>query len=157
VTAVETVWSAKLPPEAKLMLLALVHEDGCVVRAAGRCGLLPKHGGALAESLRATGWVDDEYRIILIERPDWALKNPLRNDEPLPERMRLAVLERDGWRCTACKSPDDLQVDHVKPRAFGGTNVMANLRTLCGSCNRAKGDSLDDVGESVEDVVEDVA
>lgn len=150
-TAVETVWSAKLPPEAKLMLLALVHEDGCVPRAAVRCGLLPRHGGALAEQLRATGWLDDNFKLVVIRTADDALRNPLRDDTPLPARLRRAVLERDGWRCTQCYTDSDLQVDHIVPRAYGGKTVLDNLRVLCGPCNREKSDGLPEPGESIED------
>lgn len=33
------------------------------------------------------------------------------------------------------------QTDHVKPLARGGLNVPANLRPICGPCNRAKSDA----------------
>lgn len=44
--------------------------------------------------------------------------------------------------------PDvELEVDHVIPRADGGTDDLANLVTACRECNRGKGcRSLDYVG-----------
>lgn len=51
---------------------------------------------------------------------------------------RKRIIARDGM-CLACGSIDDLQVDHIKPVVFGGTNEESNLQTLCGACNRAKG------------------
>ncbi len=69
---------------------------------------------------------------------------------------RLAVYSRDDWRCCACgleatweptrkwswKScrSDALSVDHVVPRARGGTNAPENLLTLCVGCNAEKKD-----------------
>ena len=31
-------------------------------------------------------------------------------------------------------------VDHIVPRAKGGTDHLDNLQLLCGHCNRVKGD-----------------
>ena len=61
-------------------------------------------------------------------------------------KLRFKVLERDGFRCTYCGAiPDDgvtLEVDHVIPRASGGTNVVSNLITACNLCNLGKSDVL---------------
>lgn len=43
-----------------------------------------------------------------------------------------------GNRCWVCKADAD-QIDHVKPLARGGLHVAANLRPICGICNRRKG------------------
>lgn len=63
-----------------------------------------------------------------------------------PLRMRFLVLQRDGFRCRYCgRGPDDgtvLQVDHVFPRAHGGTDSMENLVTACRECNIGKSDIL---------------
>lgn len=64
---------------------------------------------------------------------------------------RLAVFERDGWRCqscdVACTNPDpyaltSATVDHIVPFARGGEHSMANTQTLCLSCNSAKQDRI---------------
>ncbi|MBA3654566.1 MAG: HNH endonuclease [Actinobacteria bacterium] len=60
--------------------------------------------------------------------------------------LRAFVLERDGDRCRACGAVESLEVDHVLPRALGGTNDVENLQALCGPCNRKKGVKLDWVG-----------
>jgi 5-methylcytosine-specific restriction endonuclease McrA len=49
------------------------------------------------------------------------------------------VFARDGYRCVACGSVDDLCVDHIIPVSRGGDTVLSNLQTLCGTCNRKKG------------------
>jgi 5-methylcytosine-specific restriction protein A len=53
-------------------------------------------------------------------------------------RRRNQVLERDGFMCVSCGAVSDLEVDHIMPRASGGTNDLSNLQTLCADCHRAK-------------------
>lgn len=61
-------------------------------------------------------------------------------------RVRLLVLERDGWRCQL--PADDgaglclawaSHVDHITARAHGGTDEPANLRAACARHNLARG------------------
>ena len=59
-------------------------------------------------------------------------------------RIRLAVLERDGWRCTRCgcvltPGTGSATVDHIIPRANGGTHALDNLRAMCNHCNSRRG------------------
>lgn len=58
---------------------------------------------------------------------------------------RCAVYARDSFRCVyavECDggTPSTLIVEHVVPRAHGGTNEADNLVTSCCACNNAKGD-----------------
>jgi HNH endonuclease len=55
---------------------------------------------------------------------------------------RRRVFERDGYVCVDCDAAENLTLDHIVPLSRGGTNVLDNLRTLCGPCNHAKADSL---------------
>jgi hypothetical protein len=55
---------------------------------------------------------------------------------------RCAVFERDGERCTftdaeghRCPATTWLELDHVVPRACGGTNEVGNLRVRCRAHN----------------------
>ena len=69
--------------------------------------------------------------------------NPLRPKRP---RLRLdpdsyaklcrQVLERDGWRCQNCGSPNHLQVHHIRSRSLLGDDAAENLVTLCNGCHR---------------------
>ena len=60
----------------------------------------------------------------------------------VPRATRRAVFERDGERCTftdsgGCRCPATtwLELDHVTPRARGGTNDLENLRVRCRAHN----------------------
>lgn len=58
-------------------------------------------------------------------------------------RTRFEILKRDGFRCRYCgaNSVDVLlHVDHVVPRAGGGSDDPENLVTACSDCNLGKSD-----------------
>jgi hypothetical protein len=59
--------------------------------------------------------------------------------DPIRPLIRKRVHDRDGWRCVECGSPDNLTLDHIIPWSKNGPDKEANLQTLCGSCNTAKG------------------
>ncbi|GHO59007.1 hypothetical protein KSB_74820 [Ktedonobacter robiniae] len=53
---------------------------------------------------------------------------------------REYLLEKWERRCAYCgKSNLPLQIDHILPRAKGGTNRLSNLTLACEPCNQAKG------------------
>lgn len=53
-------------------------------------------------------------------------------------KLRNAALERDGYKCQACKGVDRLQVHHVKYIKGGRIwdSPMKDLVTLCESCHK---------------------
>ncbi len=58
--------------------------------------------------------------------------------------IRMAILARDHFRCRYCgrNAPEVvLEVDHVIPRALGGTHEVTNLITACRDCNGGKSDT----------------
>lgn len=55
------------------------------------------------------------------------------------QALRTQVFERDEYRCRHCDTHLDLTADHVIPESAGGPTTLANLRTLCRSCNSKKG------------------
>lgn len=52
------------------------------------------------------------------------------------QRVRRAVLARDGGRCQHCGSTQHLQVHHIIPLSHGGARTdPRNLVTLCARCH----------------------
>ena len=60
------------------------------------------------------------------------------------ERLRLRILERDCYlcQCTYCKAEGRTtlatQVDHIKPKADGGTDDPLNLQAIAADCHKRK-------------------
>ena len=48
-------------------------------------------------------------------------------------KLRLAVLERDGWRCQRCGSPGALEAHHRDGNP--GNNAILNLEAVCRPCH----------------------
>lgn len=59
------------------------------------------------------------------------------------DKTRQIVLARYNFECAVCGSDERLTVDHIVPKARGGTDELDNLRVLCLKCNAKKGDRLD--------------
>lgn len=55
------------------------------------------------------------------------------------KKRRLLVLQRDGFTCAYCFGEAN-SVDHVIPRAQGGSDDLDNLVASCVKCNSSKGD-----------------
>ena len=58
-----------------------------------------------------------------------------------PENKKNLYGEQGG-SCNGCHEhfePRNLEIDHIIARSQGGTDLLANLQLLCGSCNRVKG------------------
>lgn len=69
----------------------------------------------------------------------------------LSVKTRFEVLKRDRFTCAYCgKHPPEvlLEVDHIVPRAAGGSDDIANLTTACTDCNRGKGGRMLEEGTS---------
>lgn len=59
--------------------------------------------------------------------------------------LKHATMRDCGRRCVycgTCLAIDAATLDHVYPRAHGGTSAPGNLVTACARCNRMKGDML---------------
>lgn len=69
-------------------------------------------------------------------------RNAISNRNPAgakPMTKREKILQRDGFACLRCGARQNLTLDHIIPKSRGGTNCQRNLQTLCGGCNKAKG------------------
>ena len=58
-------------------------------------------------------------------------------------KERQYIFQRDNYTCQICGyiSPQGwfLEIDHIHPFRYGGSNRPDNLQTLCETCNRRKG------------------
>ena len=56
-----------------------------------------------------------------------------------------AIINKTSGRCAYCgrtiEHKNDMTIDHIKPRALGGSNDLSNLLFSCKSCNSAKASS----------------
>jgi hypothetical protein len=78
-----------------------------------------------------------------------------RGPGALPARTRFRILSRDGYQCQYCGGTGmlrPLHVDHVIPRASGGSDSDWNLVVACEACNLGK--SASDVTEAVSKHIE---
>lgn len=62
-----------------------------------------------------------------------------RSRRHIPDELRFAVYERDGFTCLHCDATENLSLDHIHPYSLGGEDALENLQTLCRSCNSRKG------------------
>ena len=61
-------------------------------------------------------------------------------------RLRTKLYKDQKGKCKHCKRKkdlEDMQLDHIKPLARGGSNEDTNFQILCGRCNRKKSDRLE--------------
>lgn len=78
--------------------------------------------------------------ILLIAGAAAFLLTPQYNDEPLTQKDRKYIRERDGEICFYCLTYAPRgHVDHRVSRANGGSNDYDNLTWACARCNCSKG------------------
>lgn len=75
------------------------------------------------------------------------LKRTLPRHLSLAEHYALKTIKLKLWKankhCTYCRKNIDYHtstIDHLKPKAHGGTNEESNLMLSCYDCNHTKGD-----------------
>lgn len=81
--------------------------------------------------------------------------NIKKNREPIQQKMVFCVMHRDGFCCRYCGSKPGselLEIDHLIPVSFGGSDNTENLVTACKRCNRAKSNNIYFPGDLVEGV-----
>jgi len=85
-----------------------------------------KHGKCKVHR-KAHNWEDDKIRGTRTDRGyGWKW-----------EKIRERIIERDSGMCQVCFRPGN-QVDHIIPKAKGGTDEPENLRCICKSCHATK-------------------
>lgn len=85
-----------------------------------------------------------EFQVPLVIRLVSYVRVPARLSIPLTRRT---VMIRDHYSCQYCGTQpgkQSLTLDHVVPRARGGSMTWENIVVACASCNQRKGDRLPD-------------
>ncbi|HHE4876831.1 HNH endonuclease [Morganella morganii] len=97
---------------------------GCAKTTTDRSGYCEEH--------RNTGWENHQQGKSRHERgygTKW-------------DRLRLVVLSRDKHLCQQClregRVTEAKTVDHITPKAHGGTDAESNLQSLCWPCHYRK-------------------
>ncbi len=79
----------------------------------------------------------------LLPSPDRYLHNLITMTSSEAKRLhRRAIKEYFDCQCVYCgikHEPDELTIDHVRPRSLGGHSFTTNLVPPCRKCNQAKG------------------
>jgi hypothetical protein len=79
----------------------------------------------------------------LLPTPDHYLHNLITMTSSEAKKLhRRAIKEAFDFNCVYCGNkyePDELTLDHVKPRCLGGPTLTSNLVPSCKKCNQAKG------------------
>jgi hypothetical protein len=93
-------------------------------------------GADAVELVHAGLWegTEDGWSIV-----PWETIEPSKRRKNIPNRVRRAVLVRDGHVCQWCNSAEDLTLDHIEPWSKGGADTEENLRVLCRPCNSRRG------------------
>lgn len=71
---------------------------------------------------------------VMTHLPDSSPADVSRRYRVVPPRLRMLVLERDGYQCTfpGCRAQHYLEVHHIIHWEDGGETVLVNLITFCG-------------------------
>lgn len=63
-------------------------------------------------------------------------KMPQKTRSKAYKKTYSEIFEKADHKCENCKSEYALEIDHIQPKALGGTNDEGNLRLLCRNCNQ---------------------
>lgn len=125
------------PSQARLAEMTELSERGVRAALAG----LEAKGLILRTPRRERGLPTSDWYKLAAPLPEFPKGRPGSNGAVVPFAIAKAVYERDGYRCRRCGCGSNLSIDHVLPRALGGSNEESNLQVLCRSCNTQKGAS----------------
>jgi diadenosine tetraphosphate (Ap4A) HIT family hydrolase len=120
----------------------VLQKHGIIAHKRGLYELNPKYA-KLTEWERASliAMCDSAVADHIAERQDLLWSHRAQNVDPVPGSLRFQVIARAKGRCEACGVSNEiraLEVDHIVPRALGGSNALSNLQALCSKCNAEK-------------------
>ncbi|WP_347254375.1 HNH endonuclease [Leminorella grimontii] len=96
------------------------------------CGKTTTDRSGFCEQHRNTGWENHQRGLSRHERgygSKWDI-------------IRARILKRDNYLCQNClptgRAVEAKTVDHITPKAHGGTDADINLQALCWPCHKTK-------------------
>lgn len=60
------------------------------------------------------------------------------NNTQLSKDRKNRIKNKFNNQCKCCGSTNNTTIDHIIPRALGGSNKQENLQLLCEDCNKIK-------------------
>lgn len=112
--------------------------------------------GVLIEDFELRADPEDPYRCRVFGHmcPVFLVAEPLTETKELRNISRRItmvtqrrVLRRDNYICQMCHNPipdDRINFDHIIPWSKGGSSDEGNIRLLCESCNKSRGNSFEE-------------
>jgi hypothetical protein len=95
---------------------------------------------ALNDIASKAGTLKAEVSKIKAQKPATEKTTSMTNTSPVKKpsaaQTRREVFARAGSACENCGSTFALEIDHIHPKALGGSSDAENLRVLCRACNQ---------------------
>ncbi len=80
--------------------------------------------------------------LVRIHKRHLLMPQTSRATRHIPQKVKLAVWQRDQGKCGECGATEYLEFDHIIPHSLGGASTEGNLQLLCRACNLAKRDRI---------------
>lgn len=84
--------------------------------------------------------------VFYVAEPLTETKELRRISRQIPRVTQFRVMKRENQICGSCGKSvkdEDIEFDHIIPWSKGGPSEESNIRLLCGSCNRKRGNSFE--------------
>lgn len=85
-----------------------------------------------------------KFRLVVSDEDALGHVTEIDHSRVIPSLVKQEVWKRDGGRCVACGSSDNLHFDHIIPYSKGGSSlVVENIQILCARHNLSKHDKIE--------------
>lgn len=84
--------------------------------------------------------------VFYVAEPFTETKELRRISRPIPRVTQFRVMKRENQICRSCGKSvqdEDIEFDHIIPWSKGGSSEESNIRLLCGSCNKTRGNNFE--------------
>lgn len=109
--------------------------------------------GSLVEDFSINDHEDYKCRIFghtcpvfIVAEPFTETKKQRNISRNIPQKVKFEVLNRDNQVCQVCRTNiayNEVNFDHIIPWPRGGSSEVSNVRILCESCNKSRGNNYE--------------